>query len=179
MTRQTVSQLPVDVSDPVAVRRFLERLTQGVDTSLGLRGTNQLAETQASQQAELQELSSQVAAKQEEAKTAEDSLAAQVEDLEYTLEETEKQVRSTQVGAEAYKDFNAQSWLEIVGCIEFSALGKDMTNPPMSLGADTTYVFSVRNVKLATGCLTELSVISDRLDAVYRRFNLTQWKQLA
>ncbi|MGL5566371.1 MAG: hypothetical protein ACRDC4_11655 [Plesiomonas sp.] len=157
----------------------MESLVQSVDATLGVRGTNIVSQTQQEQSKKLEGLSEEVVENLEKTSSAEQVLKEALEDLSDDIGDLTATVKYASVDPASYKDFNAQAWSSLEGNIEFSALGSDLANPPMPLDAGTRYTIAVAVSKLSSGLLVTVSVVSGKLEAVFSRYNLTAWKQLA
>ena len=148
MANETLAQIPSDVSDPVALKRFLSTLVERLDTVLGYRG-----DTAYASDTNVKDLATSIA---ENLTTANEaistvqsdikSVTTDVADHEERLTSTEERLTSTeeQLGQlQAYastvlRDFNAEGWPVYSF---FTCLGSEALNPPTALTTTDTYSF--------------------------------------
>ena len=141
MANETLAQIPSDVSDPVALKRFLSTLVERLDTVLGYRGdtayasdTNvkNLATSTAENFATVNEAISAAQADIEPVTT-------DVADHEERLTSAEEQLGQLQAYASTeLRDFNAEGW-PVYSL--FTCLGSEALNPPTALTTTDTYSF--------------------------------------
>lgn len=141
MANETLAQIPSDVSDPVALKRFLSTLVERLDTVLGFRG-----DTAYASDTNVKDLAMSIA---ENFTTANEAIAAAQSDIESVttdvadheerLTSTEEQLGQLQAYASTeLRDFNAEGW-PVYSL--FTCLGSEVLNPPGALTASDTYSF--------------------------------------
>ncbi|AWD90292.1 hypothetical protein [Dickeya phage Amaethon] len=142
--KQTIAQVPYDVTDPTSVTRFMGTLVENLDKVLGFKGDKEYLTSQSleSEGINLSSLASQLATirqgltkVQSDVDTVEDSLS----DMQATTDALEFVVTTRQLD-EAYRDFNNTSWSILKGKGEFTATGLQISNSPVSIpsSADVT-----------------------------------------
>lgn len=143
MANETLAQVPSDVSDPVALKRFLLSLVERLDIVLGYRGDSSYASDTT-----VKDLSTTVAENQtstsESISTIQSSLDTANEDIsdhEERLTSVEDQVGQLQsFKSTDLRDFNEEGWPIFS---YFTCLGSEALNPPTTLVAEDTYSFFV------------------------------------
>ena len=141
MANETLAQIPSDVSDPVALKRFLSTLVERLDTVLGYRG-----DTAYASDTNVKDLATSTA---ENFTTANEAISAAQSDIEsVTTDVAYQEERLTsaeeQLGQlQAYtstelRDFNEEGWPIYSS---FTCLGSEVLNPPGALTASDTYSF--------------------------------------
>lgn len=142
MTTELFAQVPTDLSDLVALKLFLQRTLEQIDS---------VSSTQIN-------LTEEVA-----------TLAGQVVDLESTAETSSEAITELQnevifngrtLDASFY-DFDETVWGELRGYATFTALGSALTNPPVALTGGTTYIVHIESVTSANGDIMQRVLIED------------------
>lgn len=143
MANESIAQVPADITNSVALRRFLERLVEKLDVAFGYRGDDGYVSTSALSDA------TSSAAKSLTALTKDvDSATTSVAEIEKTttaldarLAVVEEQTASTTgYAVTELRDLNEEGWPLYS---YFTALGSEILNPPSVLVADDMYtVFS-------------------------------------
>lgn len=181
MSNQTIATLPFDLTDPLALKRFLSELVNNLDIVLGYKGGDRYA-TSKQLQNEASNLSQTVLQIQSSLKQLQelsDSLEDQqerIEDLQLAVEELQMLLKTDSLGS-AFHDFNSTSWSTLVGKGEFTAIGSEITNAPFTVDADTNYTVLVDSTKTSTAVWQEILVNSS--DKYVRTSVSNNWIHLA
>ena len=141
MANETLAQIPSDVSDPVALKRFLSTLVERLDTVLGYRG-----DTVYASDTNVKNLATSTAENFTTANEAISTAQADIESITTDVADHEERLTSTeeQLGQlQAYistdlRDFNTDGW-PIYSF--FTCVGSEALNPPTTLVATDTYSF--------------------------------------
>lgn len=143
MANETIAQVPTDVTDPVILKRFLSRLVERLDITLGFRGDDAYATSSTvtglakSTKNSVESLTSTTEATTKsvtELNTALDTLA------ETVTTHTDQLGQLQQYQVTELRDFNVEGWpLHSY----FTCLGSEVVNPPITLVAGDTYTFFV------------------------------------
>lgn len=141
MANETLAQIPSDVSDPVALKRFLSTLVERLDTVLGFRGDTAYAsdtnvkDLAANTTENFTTVNEAITA----AQTDIESVTADVTDQEERITSAEEQLGQLQIYASTdLRDFNAADWPIYSS---FTCLGSEALNPPATLVATDSYSF--------------------------------------
>lgn len=150
MPNETIVAVPANITEPVILKRFLDRLIEKLDIVLGFRGEegyitgNELAaglnpalDTLVEIAAAIEVLQAQVA----EIEESSEDLTATVSDNTEAISTINTELASTSLGS-TYHDFNNSAYATLKGNAEFSTLGSNITNAPYTpVGGETYYNF--------------------------------------
>lgn len=145
MANQSFAQVPVNLSDPVALKRLLDKIVIEIDLITGRRAGDPYVKSSDVTE-EVVSLDSLNAAVQElisRLNTFEDantSTSSAIEELSSAISQLVYSQEFLDLDA-TYADFNASDWGTLKGKGTFSALGSTTSNAPYALTAGTTYNF--------------------------------------
>ena len=176
MANETLAQIPSDVSDPVALKRFLSTLVERLDTVLGYRG-----DTAYASDTNVKDLATSTAENFSTANEAISIVQADIESVTTDVADHEERLISAeeQLGQlQAYtstelRDFNEEGWPVYSF---FTCLGSETLNPPAALTAENIYSFF--NFVLPSYTQTVIVLDNTGASRQYIRSGLT-WSEVA
>lgn len=170
---QTISAIPIDVSDPLALKRFLTELTTTLDEVIGYRGDSTYATS-----SQLGSTTSQIGSSIRQNAEAIEELKKSIESLQEAIDSIDfSSVFDTEQLGTSFEDFNSSSWSSIQGRFEFKADGADLTNAPFTAQAGTEYIVYVESTKTSDSVWQEIIVNGD--DKYIRTEVSSNWIHLA
>lgn len=143
MANETIAQVPADVTDPVVLKRFLSRLVERLDITLGFRGDDAYATSST-----VTDLAKSTKNSVESLTSTTESTTKTVTELSTSLDTLTETVTShtdqlgqlQQYQVTELRDFNADGWPMHS---YFTCLGSEALNSPFTLVAADTYTFFV------------------------------------
>lgn len=143
MANETIAQVPTDVTDPVILKRFLSRLVERLDITLGFRGDDAYATSSTvtglakSTKNSVEYLTSTTEATTKSVTELNTSLNTLAETV---TTHTDQLGQLQQYQVTELRDFNVEGWpLHSY----FTCLGSEVLNSPFTLVAADTYTFFV------------------------------------
>ena len=178
MTNESFASVPVDVTDEIALRRFLQRVVEQVDIITGSRAADPYVKTSevTDDTVSLDSLNSSVVDLTKAVEDNADDIAENVDDIAANTvitAETQYSILHLALGT-SYNDFDHADWSSLKGKGQFSALGSAMTNPPFAVTAGTTYIVYIDSALTAGGGVTQRVMMEDTgvdLKVFYRTGN--------
>lgn len=138
---ESIAAVPTDISDPITLKRFLDRLVERLDIVLGYRGGDPYvtSDEQVSTISELQGLLAQI-------KTSNTELTSTIEDFKSKLDEIKQSLEDLaklkEYQTTSIRDLNSIAWTTASVYNSFTALGSEILNPPNPLvGVDSYKCF--------------------------------------
>lgn len=143
MANETIAQVPTDVTDPVVLKRFLSRLVERLDITLGFRGDDAYANSSTvtdlakSTKNSVESLTNTTEATTKSVSELTTSLGTLTETV---TTHTDQLGQMQQYQITDLRDFNVEGWpLHSY----FTCLGSEVFNSPFTLVAADTYTFFV------------------------------------
>lgn len=178
---ESLIQVPLELAEPLQLRKFLLQLVERLDVVLGFRGQDSYVtktELQSSGKvsgdlpAAVKEITTDLATVQKDIV----DLQSEQEELADSFNNAQSQNFNTIVLAPAYNDFNYSGYATLKGYYEFTALGSEITNPPA--GADivpaTTYTVLIHSyINSGGGATTEAYITSATTKTFHKRAGAT------
>ena len=166
MSNQSFAQVPLNIEESDALRKFLQKVVEEIDVIQGGRGgdayvkESEIVETATvsltSVNAELVEQAGTISTMQDDISDNESSIAdntAIIDDVQYTV--THRALSTT------YNDFDDAVWGLLKGKGQFSALGSAMTSPPFVVTGGTTYITYVDSALTTGGGVVQTVMMED------------------
>lgn len=135
---ESIAAVPADISDPITLKRFLDRLVERLDIVLGYRGGDPYvtSDRQISTLSELQGLLAEI-------KTSNTELASTIEDFKSKLDEIKQSLEDLAKVKEyqttSIRDLNDTAWTSASVYNSFTALGSEILNSPNPLVGTDIY----------------------------------------
>ncbi|RKY53161.1 MAG: hypothetical protein DRP93_07020 [Candidatus Neomarinimicrobiota bacterium] len=148
MPNESIIAVPIDVAEPVQLRRFINKLVEELDLVLGYRGQNKYVASSDLIGADLTlaTLASGLASLEEYLETLTGTLTtaeSSIEDNATAIAAVEDLHTSTALGA-AFYDLDDAGYSALSGRSEFNTLGSNLSNTPYGIaGAETYYNYFI------------------------------------
>lgn len=169
MPNETIAAVPANVTEPVVLKRFLDRLIEKLDIVIGYRGddgyvtSSDLAAGLDPALDTLVEIAAAITATQvqvTELIESSDDLTSTVSNNTEAISTLVTELESSSLGS-TYYDFNNAAWATLEGNSEFSTLGSNLTNAPYTpVGAETYYNYISSVITVNGGVVQTLRAYS-------------------
>lgn len=169
MSNQTFMALPAEISDFVVIKRTFQRVIEEIDKILGNRGNEPALTLDA-----IDGITSETALSLADVADLLEGIQDSIDRLTVTDEQFVATLQTIQNSINAldskfsyatldstYYDFNATAWTALAQRGFFTALGSDVTNPPVALTPATSYNFYVDSGPTPGGGAVNLVTIEE------------------
>lgn len=166
MSNESFAQVPLDLTNADALRRFLQKVVEEVDVITGRRAADLYVKTSEVEEAEvvsLTELSNTITEIEKILAVNATNIATNESDIATLQADVDAlQFITTHAALTAtYNDFDNAVWGTLKGKGQFSALGSAMTNPPFAVTAGTTYLVYADSATTTGGGVTQRVMMED------------------
>lgn len=155
LSNESFAQVPLDIADTDALKRFLNSVVIEIDLITGRRADDPyVRESELDEEVvNLDTLNLAIQALLERLADVEDDVnqeSTNIEDIEAQLEELQYAIEHRPLDS-SYYDFNNAAWGTLRGNGQFSTTGASMTNPPFVVVGGTTYTVYVDSITTTGG----------------------------
>ena len=166
MSNQSFAQVPLDIEEPDALRKFLQKLVEEIDFIEGNRAADPYVKESQLTATPTVNLTSVTAAATALSLTVDgviDDVVAntsEIADIQVVINDVQYTV-THQALDPTYNDFDNAAWGNLKGKGQFSALGSAMTAPPFVVTGGTTYIVYIDSALTTGGGVTQRVMMED------------------